>query len=85
MRLDQQGEGMSLVVPREGQRHMLEPVGAGPFKLAGAGFTSTGAGEPCLVSFGAGPLVDGGGAPEFLESVGASRPLGGEEYGAGPP
>ena len=32
-------------------------VGAGP--LAGAGFTSTGAGEPCLVSFGAGPLVDG--------------------------
>lgn len=36
---------------------VTEAVGAGP--LAGAGFTSTWAGEPCLVSCGAGPLVDG--------------------------
>jgi len=26
MGLDQQGEGMGLVVPREGQRHMLDPL-----------------------------------------------------------
>ena len=43
--------------PAGGAAIYAGPVGAGP--LVGAGFTSTGAGEPCLVSFGAGPLVDG--------------------------